>query len=424
MVPQSLYPVIQPGIMLAGNYLDRNNRTPYVQQFNASVQYELARNTTLQVAYVGTRGVRLYRFVGINQPQIATLTRPVINAVTGEVITTNTPDNALLRAPMQGVWTNGAFVLNRTDAQSTYHSLQVSVNRSMSPGLQFQAAYTFSKSIDNASGAGGGAGSNGVIDTSSALDTAIIPGNQLDPRSNHGVSDFDRPQRFVAAWTWDLPQPDFAKSSTAGRWMLANWQISGIVTLMSGLPIDVVDPAGGSLYGQVGARPNWALGANRRTAMSNTPPGYYFNPYAFAMAIVQPGQPIPSAHDPNALAGDVGTDFGKVGRNALRGPAQSCVDFSVLKRWPIRESASLELRADFFNLFNHPNRNNPISDISVVTATGGSVDPISGRILSPGDFGRTLGVSSKPANHPVGRQVQFLVVPNRVCKTAAARVRR
>ncbi|HEX8797327.1 MAG TPA: TonB-dependent receptor, partial [Terriglobales bacterium] len=248
VVPQNLYPIIQPGITLAGTYLDRNNRTPYFQQFNASVQYELARNTNLQVAYVGTRGLRLYRFVGINQPQIATLARPVVNAVTGEVITTNTPDNALLRAPMQGVGTGEAFVLNRTDAQSTYHSLQVSLVRSVSHGLQFQAAYTFSKSIDNASGAGGGTGANGVIDGSSAFDTAAILGNQLDSRGNRGVSDFDRPQRFVAAFTWDLPQPHFAQHISGANRLLANWHVSSIVTLMSGLPIDIVDPAGGTLY--------------------------------------------------------------------------------------------------------------------------------------------------------------------------------
>jgi hypothetical protein len=114
------------------------------------------------------------------------------------------------------------------------------------------------------------------------------------------------------------------------------------------------------------------------------------------MAVVQPGQPIPSAHDPNALAGDVGTDIGNVGRNPLRGPSQSCVDFSLLKRWPIRETLSVEFRADFFNLFNYANYNNPISNISTVLATGGSIDPTTGRILSPGDFGRILSVSSSP----------------------------
>jgi hypothetical protein len=185
--------------------------------------------------------------------------------------------------------------------------------------------------------------------------------------------------------------------------LLTNWQVSGIVTLTSWLPIDIVDPAGGTLYGLNGARPNWAPGASRQTAMSNVPPGYYFNPNAFAMAIVQPGQPIPSAHDPNALAGDAGSDIGNVGRNVLRGAGQSCVDFSVLKRLPIRESSRLEIRADVFNLLNHANRSNPISDISTVLATGGSMDEVTGRILSPGDFGRIIGVSSSP------RMIQFAV---------------
>jgi len=67
-----------------------------------------------------------------------------------------------------------------------------------------------------------------------------------------------------------------------------------------------------------------------------------------------------------------------------------------MKRWSIRESSNVEFRADFFNLFNHPNRNNPISDISTVLATGGSIDEATGRIVSPGDFGRIIGVSSGP----------------------------
>ena len=125
-------------------------------------------------------------------------------------------------------------------------------------------------------------------------------------------------------------------------------------------------------------RPNWSPGANRRSAMRNVPLGYYFNPGAFAIASVQPGQSIPSAHDPTAITSEGGTDFGNVGRNVLRGPSQSNVDFSLGKRFPLSESKVLEFRADFFNLFNHSNRDNPISDIST------------------GDFGKVLSFSSSP----------------------------
>jgi hypothetical protein len=147
---------------------------------------------------------------------------------------------------------------------------------------------------------------------------------------------------------------------------------------MSGLPIDVFDPGGGSLYGLAGARPNWAAGESRQTATSNTPPGYYFNPSVFAVANVQRGRPIPSAHDPTAMAGDTGTDIGNVGRNILRGPSQSNIDFSLGKRILLAESKDLQLRADFFNLLNHASRDNPISDIST------------------GDFGRIVSFSSSP----------------------------
>jgi hypothetical protein len=200
----------------------------------------------------------------------------------------------------------------------------------------------------------------------------------LNDRANRGTSDFDRTHYLVCNYVWDVPEPGFAHGSTAVRLLLSNWQFSGIVIAMSGLPVDAFDPEGGLLYGLFGARPNWAPGASRKTATTSIPQGYYFNPAAFTQAIVRPGQPIPSAHDPTALAGDLGTDIGNVGRNVLRGPSQSNVDFSVGKQFWLTESKELQFRADFFNLLNHANRDNPISDIST------------------GDFGKILSFSSSP----------------------------
>ena len=317
----------------------------------------------MQVAYVGTRGIRLFRSVGINQASIATLNQPITNQVTGEVITVNTNENAALRAPMQGVDT-AFFNLNQSSGQSTYHSLQATLNRRLSRGLELQGSYTFSRSIDDSSFPG--------------LDTSGILGNQLAAQGNRGLSDFDRTHRFVGYFIWDLPKFGFTRGSTVARLLVSDWQVSGLVTDMSGLPIDVFDRGGGSLYGLAGARPNWAAGESRQTATSNTPPGYYFNPSVFAVANVQPGRPIPSAHDPTALAGDTGTDIGNVGRNILRGPSQSNIDFSLGKRILLAESKDLLLRADFFNLLNHASRDNPINDIST------------------GDFGRIVSFSSSP----------------------------
>jgi hypothetical protein len=378
--PDSSFPLVQPGSSIAATVIDRNARTPYTQQFNTSVQYELPRNTTLQVAYAGSHGVKLFRAVAVNQAQIASLNHPIKNAVTGQVITDNSIENASLRAPLQGV-SSAFFLLNESTAQSTYHSLQASLNRRFSRGLQFSASYTFSKSIDNASNPGGGANSNGSLDRSGGLDTANVWGNQLNPRANRGLSDYDRTHYFVFSSVWNLPEPSFARGSVATRVLFSNWQVSGIVTAMSGLPVDIFDPTGGLLYGLFGARPNWAPGASAKIAKNSVPAGYYFNPLAFSQAMVQPGQPIPSVHDPTAVvdpAAEAGTDIGNVGRNVLRGPDQSNLDFSVGKRFPLAESKALEFHADFFNLLNHPNRDNPVSDISTA------------------DFGKVLSFSSSP----------------------------
>lgn len=114
------------------------------------------------------------------------------------------------------------------------------------------------------------------------------------------------------------------------------------------------------------------------------------SPYA------QLGQPIPSSNG-TAVAGALGTDFGTVGRNVLRGPRQSNVDFSVIKRLPISETKNIELRAEFFNLFNKVNYANPVSNFSAVP--GSNINQNTGEIIDSGDlgdFGRINSTSNNP----------------------------
>ena len=401
---QSQFPTFVERIALVAFALDRNIRTPYFHQYNISVQYELVKDMMVEVAYVGTRGLNLFRNVAINQARLASPQNPIINDVTGEVITANTPENAGLRAPFQGVETS-VFFQNQTTAQSTYNSLQVSLTKRLSKGVQLLASYTYAKSMDNASGGGGGAGTTGVIDQASPVsvaDTGGILGNQLNNRVNRGVSDFDRLHRFVLSYLWELPKPAFADRSPAGRLLLSNWQVAGIIVAMSGLPIDIVDSGAASLYGLSGgtgplARPNWAPGATSSTATSNVPAGYFFNPFAFVRPVVQPGQPIPSSNGA-ATSGGPGSDIGNVGRNVLRGPRQTNVDFSIIKRFPFGESKNVEFRAEFFNLFNHVNLANPISDFNAIRSSGGGIDLNTGQIINPGpgDFGRIISTSNNP----------------------------
>jgi hypothetical protein len=403
-VPQpSAFPTLVPGVALSGTFFDRNIRTPLLHQYNTNVQYELVKDLMLEVAYVGTRGLNLFRQIAINQAPLATAQRPIINQVTGASFTANTPADAQLRAPFQGVGING-FFQNQSTAQSSYNSLQVSLTKRFSRGLQFLTSYAWAKSIDNASGQGGGAGNTGLVNTGAVGETGGILGDQRDNRANRGVSDFDRTHRLVASYLYDLPTPAFAANSATGKALLGGWQMAGIITVMSGLPIDIVDTGAGSFYGLSGgsaplARPNYAPGATRSTATSNVPSGFYLNPFAFARPVVLANQPIPSSGGA-AIAGAIGTDIGGIGRNILLGPRQKNVDFSLIKRFRISEVKNIEFRTEFFNFFNQVNLANPISDLNSVVASGGSLDA-SGNIINPGSFGRIISTTNNP------RLIQF-----------------
>lgn len=387
--PSNSFPIVQTGIPLSATVVDRNNRNPYYQHFNFGVQYELFRDTVVQAAYAGSRGLRLLRSLPVNQARIASARHPVVNAVTGDIYTTNTLSDAALRAPLQGVDTAG-FALNQSSAQSTYHSLQVTLNRRMSRGLQVSLCYTFSRSIDNTSNPGGGANLDGTPDRGGGLDSGSLWGNVLDPDANRGLSDFDRTHVLAFTYVWNLPDTWLSRRVPGGRAIFSNWQVSGSLLAMSGVPVDILDRSGASVYGLLGARPNWAPGTNSKSAFRNVPAGYYFNPSAFRRAQVDEGQPIPSAHDPTALAGDVETDFGDVGRNALRGPRQSNFDLSVAKHFRWSESREIAFRLDFFNVLNHPSRDNPVADLNLATFDD------SGNITDPGTFGRALSFGSSP----------------------------
>jgi hypothetical protein len=398
--PQSQFPTFVPPIPLAGPALDRGLRTPYVQQYNLSLETSLRKDLVLQAAYVGASGRRLFRQLAINQARLASPQNPVTNAVTGAVFTSNSPSDAQLRAPLQGVSING-FSLNETTAASSYNSLQLSMTARPSNHAQFLAAYTYAKSIDNASGMGGGAGISGVVNTGAVNDSGPILGNQNDPRANRGPSDFDRTHRFVLSYVWELPKPAFARNSHAAHLAFWNWQSSAILTAMSGLPVDIADTGAGSLYGldkgaNPLARPSLVTGRTCRSATQGVPAGNFFNPTVFARPIVQMAQPIPSSGG-TATASAAGTDIGDVGRNCLRGPRQVDLDFSLSKLFPVSESQNFEFRADFFNLFNHPNFANPISNLNAVFASkSGRIDTTTGQVLKGGNFGRIISTSNNP----------------------------
>lgn len=313
--------------------LDPHARTPYVQQFNLTLQAQLARDFLIEVGYVGTTGTKLLRQVRINQALLASPAAPIHG------ITDNTPFNASLRAPFLGFAPNG-LVQVQSSGKSIYHSLQMSVTKRVSAGLQFLASYTLSKSIDDAATAGPDGDAS-----------PVATGDQQRLFLNRGISDFDRTHRFVFSGTYNLP--DFRKASGPAGKMLSGWKMASIVTVQSGLPIDIVDSAGGSLFGVTTSRASLAPGATFSTAeghgSTQSRLNRFFNTDAFRPA---------------------GLLFGNLGRNVLRGPNQRNVDFSLIKTTPVTEKQHIEFRAEFLNIFNFVNFANPGSNIAAPQTFG------------------------------------------------------
>src|SRR5262249_43463454 len=190
------FPIVEPGFPLGGNVFDREIRTPYFHQYNLSIQGGSAERLVFEAAYAGSRGLDLLRQIAINQARLATVLQPITNGVTSNVITTNSLGNAALRTPYQGV--DSMTLQIQSSGQSTYNSLQLSLTQRKFRGMQFLASYTYSKSMDNGSGVS--------ASTGDVLDTTPTLGNQLDPRANRGLSDFDRTHRFVLSYIWKLPR--------------------------------------------------------------------------------------------------------------------------------------------------------------------------------------------------------------------------
>jgi hypothetical protein len=174
-------------------------------------------------------------------------------------------------------------------------------------------------------------------------DISLTPGDMANEH-NYAPSDFDRRQRFVASYVYNLP--NFYRGDLGfARKLLNSWSVSGIETLQSGTPF--------TIYGQVAlfeaTRADLAPGRSLASAIKGGSVAGRLNAYFDPTAFVQP---TAFGH------------FGQLGRNILRGPKQTNTDFSIIKAVPVTESKQLEFRAEFFNLFNNVNFANPISTVA------------------------------------------------------------
>lgn len=312
--------------------LDPHLRTPYTQQWHLGFQYQLPSDTVLEIAYAGSRGLKLYGFFNGNQavPTVdqsapTAPRRPARKALPGATgpCDLSNPDNC------DPVF-DASIATFRSNLSSNYNSLQVRLEKRVTHGLQFQASYTYSHALDDASSASLGSQNQGDFR------------DQLNPGLEYGNADFDVRHRFVFSYVYELP---FGHGKTFGgnasgflNQIIGDWQIAGITTASTGnwyTPTDIAtnlanSDGGGTVFNA--ARPNVVGDPNGKPCI----PGTLFNTCAFAT---------------NTILGT----FGDARRNIILGPGYQNWDISIFKTFPVREQMEFEFRAEFFNAFNHLN---------------------------------------------------------------------
>ncbi len=273
----------------------------HIQSWNVAVQRELPGSFTLEVAYVGNRV--------LDDPVTLQLNRGLV-----------------LGAGSAGQPLNQAFgrktgTTTTVGVTTNYNALQAKLNRRYSNGFLLTTSYTYSKSIDYCS------------------DRVCTPFNQWNFALDRATSDFNHTQVFTQSFLYELP---FGKGKTwmpggIGSWLLGGWQLNGIFTVQTGAPLDIQYSA-----------------ASLNTPFINNRPNV--NGPVKVFGRVNAGSPW---FDISAFSAPQSGSFGNVGRNILVGPDLVNLDFSVFRKFPIREKTTLEFRAESINLTNTPHFNNP-----------------------------------------------------------------
>ncbi len=350
-----------------GDYfgVDPNIRTPYVQNWNLNIQQQFGSKTVAQIAYVGSKGTKLFRFRDVNQPSQAAITAADLAACGNGFTFPNCP------IPSYGVPRTAYpnfFYVNQEEstANSNYNALQLSLHVNAWHGLSSQANFVWSHSLDNAS------------DLEDFIPNASQPNNSLNPAAEYGNSNFDIRRRFT--WNFSYQLPTYGGSYTR---LKNGWGIDGVLTLQDGQPFNFN-------YNFEGDYSGAGEGFDRPDVVGpiqyGSAPANFINLASFAVPCTFGNTTNDGSSDEtNCLSGT--QHFGNLGRNSLRGPSFKEFNFSVFKRTPLNERVSLEIRAEFFNLFNHPNFANPLLPNFIADPGVNGIDPVTGRGV--GSYGLT-----------------------------------
>ena len=357
-------------ILLYGQF-PRQLRTQYSAQYNLTIKRELPGNILFQLGYVGSQGHRLLASYDINHgnPQ-ACNDLQAISAATGDTnlacgaysadnpytiaaneipagmtlhlpygpsasVTGPNPTpitlvglrpysspncNPLTGAgcPADGVPVFSNIFSEDTVAKSNYNSFQAMVEKRFSHGLQFQGAYTYSKSLDNAS----------------SFENTLNPVNF---NATYGPSLFDARHRFVFSYVWELPVPKY--DGFKGQ-VLDGWQLSGILTFQSGFPIRITSADDveefSSFFFEAPGEPNWAYNAGSLAKVNiRQSGGFVFDPNQFTNATVAPGT------------------IGNAARSICCGPGINNWDMGIYKGFTLSERLRMEFRGEVYNVWNH-----------------------------------------------------------------------
>lgn len=315
-------------------------KTPYAQHWSLTIERQLKRDFHASAAYVGTRGLHLLRFA---TPNLGPNSIPVVDHIAVDSPFPDAPELKFpafigtILPPHVGLDRRrpfpllGSFTSIESDSSSSYHSLQLQLNKRFARGLQFTTAYTWSHAIDE------------VSDLFDLKGARTLPQNSFDRRSERASANFDVRHRFVYSIIWALPF--FEGNKLAG-----GWELSSIGAFQTGQPFTVIACCDINLDGNLTDRLETTEGIKK---VNRGPVRFNFEPSVPELA-------------------RLGRN-GSVGRNTFRAPGIASIDLALIKSFTIFEVHRLDLRAEAFNLFNRTHFGIPVNQLGF-SWLGRSVD--------------------------------------------------
>jgi hypothetical protein len=361
-------------------FIEQNPPRNYVMQWNLNVQHEIAPNTTVMIAYVGSRTVH-----NIFQSDDASTVLPLAKTPLGYLWPIPDPNRPKLNPYF------GRVSVTLWNSSAAYHALEVQVKKRMSHGFVAQASYTYGKSIDTSSGSTDG------DQFQNGISTLFF----FDQKTRRGPSDFNIKHTLTVSYTWDVPSPRNFNNKALG-WAASGWELGGILQASGGVPFTPV--IGGDPLGLNNTDPfdfpNYVPGCNPiRGGVS------YLNLSCFTPAFAPTSLAAQCAPNsfPNApQAPPPGTVYcanllGNAGRNSLIGPGLVNMDFSLFKNNPIKrisEQFNVQFRIEIFNSLNHANYNPPTGPQAIFDGSG-ALNASTGQLTSTATTSRQIQFALK-----------------------------